>query len=194
MGGIVRIVPNIPQTLDIAAVAAVIGIVLGFLLALFRIKKFPVLSQFATLYISFMRGTPLLVQLFLSYYGIPVMLNILNYKFGWEFSVNDIPSMLFVFVAFSLNEAAYMAESIRAAILSVDRKDIKARAGCYPFDCGSGLTMIIVTHEMSFARDVSDRVAYFAEGNILEQGTPEEVFEHTREEGTKQFLTHMSAR
>ena len=57
-----------------------------------------------------------------------------------------------------------------------------------------GLTMIIVTHEMSFAHDVSDRVAYFVEGNILEQGTPEEVFEHTREEGTKQFLAHMSAR
>lgn len=54
--------------------------------------------------------------------------------------------------------------------------------------------MITVTHEMSFAHDVSDRVAYFVEGNILEQGTPEEVFEHTREEGTKQFLTHMSAR
>ncbi len=84
------------------------------------------LSQLSTLYISFMRGTPLLVQLFLSYYGIPVMLNIPNYKFGWEFSVNDIPSMLFVFVAFSLNEAAYMAESIRAAILSVDRKDVEA--------------------------------------------------------------------
>ena len=59
------------QTLEIAAAAAVIGIVLGFLLALCRIKKFPVLSQFATLYISFMRGTPLLVQLFLSYYGRP---------------------------------------------------------------------------------------------------------------------------
>ena len=57
-----------------------------------------------------------------------------------------------------------------------------------------GLTMITVTHEMSFAHDVSDRVAYFVEGYILEQGTPEEVFEHTREEGTKQFLTHMSAR
>lgn len=57
-----------------------------------------------------------------------------------------------------------------------------------------GLTMITVTHEMSFAHDVSDRVAYFVEGNILEQGTPEEVFEHTREEETKQFLTHMSAR
>lgn len=56
------------------------------------------------------------------------------------------------------------------------------------------MTMLVVTHEMSFARDVSDRVAYFAEENILEQGTPEEVFEHTREEGTKQFFTHMSAR
>lgn len=59
---------------------------------------------------------------------------------------------------------------------------------------GEGLTMIIVTHEMNFARDVSDRVCYFAEGNILEQGTPEEVFEHTREESTKQFLRHMQSR
>lgn len=124
--GIERIIPNIPVTLEISAVAAVIGIVLGFLLALFRIRKIPVLAQLATLYISFMRGTPLLVQIFLSYYGIPVILNILNYELGTTFSVNEIPSMVFVFVAFSMNEAAYMAESIRAAILSVDRKDIEA--------------------------------------------------------------------
>ncbi len=57
-----------------------------------------------------------------------------------------------------------------------------------------GLTMIIVTHEMAFARDVSDRVAFFADGNILECGTPEELFEHTREERTRQFLKHMTAR
>ena len=73
-----------------------------------------------------MRGTPLLVQIYLSYYGIPVMLNILNYRFGTAFSINKIPNMVFVYVAFSLNEAAYMAEAIRAAILSVDRKDIEA--------------------------------------------------------------------
>lgn len=124
--GIVRIIPNIPTTLEITLVASVIGIAVGFLLALFRLKKWPVLSQLATLYISFMRGTPLLVQLFLSYYGIPVMLNILNYNFGTTFNINNIPGMVFVFVAFSLNEAAYMAEAIRAAILSVDRKDIEA--------------------------------------------------------------------
>ncbi len=51
-----------------------------------------------------------------------------------------------------------------------------------------GMTMIIVTHEMNFARDVSDQVAFFDEGVILESGTPDEIFLHTREERTRQFL------
>lgn len=54
-----------------------------------------------------------------------------------------------------------------------------------------GLTMIIVTHEMAFARDVSDRVAFFADGNIMEIGTPSDIFEHTKEERTRQFLKNM---
>ena len=57
-----------------------------------------------------------------------------------------------------------------------------------------GLTMIIVTHEMAFARDVSDRVAFFADGNIVESGTPEDIFVNTREARTKDFLKHMLAR
>ena len=57
-----------------------------------------------------------------------------------------------------------------------------------------GLTMIIVTHEMAFARDVSDRVAVFADGNIVESGTPEDIFVNTREARTKDFLKHMLAR
>ena len=54
--------------------------------------------------------------------------------------------------------------------------------------------MIIVTHEMAFARDVSDRVAFFADGNIVESGTPEDIFVNTREARTKDFLKHMLAR
>ena len=50
------------------------------------------------------------------------------------------------------------------------------------------MTMIIVTHEMNFARDVSNRVLFMDGGIILEQGTPEEVFGNPREERTKQFL------
>lgn len=49
-------------------------------------------------------------------------------------------------------------------------------------------TMVIVTHEMDFAREVSDRVLFMDDGVILEQGTPEEVFDNTKEERTKQFL------
>ena len=51
-----------------------------------------------------------------------------------------------------------------------------------------GMTMIIVTHEMNFAREVSNQVAFFDEGRILEQGTPQEIFLNTREERTRQFL------
>jgi polar amino acid transport system ATP-binding protein len=49
-------------------------------------------------------------------------------------------------------------------------------------------TMIIVTHEMAFAREVADRVIFMDDGVIVEQGTPEEVFTNTKEERTKQFL------
>lgn len=52
----------------------------------------------------------------------------------------------------------------------------------------SGLTMIIVTHEMEFAKEVSDRVIFMDKGVIAEQGTPQEIFENPREERTREFL------
>ncbi|MBR3379881.1 MAG: amino acid ABC transporter ATP-binding protein, partial [Bacillus sp. (in: Bacteria)] len=56
----------------------------------------------------------------------------------------------------------------------------------------TGVTMIIVTHEMSFAYDIADRVIFMEEGVIVESGTPVEVFEQTKEERTKQFLARFS--
>ncbi|WP_449457138.1 amino acid ABC transporter ATP-binding protein [Streptococcus suis] len=53
----------------------------------------------------------------------------------------------------------------------------------------SGMTMVIVTHEMGFAREVADRVIFMDGGVIVEDGRPEEVFEHTKEERTKDFLS-----
>lgn len=52
----------------------------------------------------------------------------------------------------------------------------------------SGLTMVIVTHEMEFAKEVSDRVIFMDKGVIAEQGTPQEIFENPREERTREFL------
>ncbi len=57
-----------------------------------------------------------------------------------------------------------------------------------------GLTMVIVTHEMQFAKEVSDRVIFMDQGVIAEQGTPEEIFNNPKQERTKQFLSRYSNR
>jgi polar amino acid transport system ATP-binding protein len=51
-----------------------------------------------------------------------------------------------------------------------------------------GMTMIVVTHELGFARDVGDRVVFMDEGQIVEQGEPRQVLESPKEERTKRFL------
>ena len=53
----------------------------------------------------------------------------------------------------------------------------------------SGLTMLVVTHEMGFARDISDRIVFMDGGIILEDGTPDEIFNHPKNERTRAFLT-----
>ena len=52
----------------------------------------------------------------------------------------------------------------------------------------TGITMIVVTHEMSFAQDVADRVVFMDGGVVVEQGTPQEIFLKPREERTRKFL------
>ncbi len=54
-----------------------------------------------------------------------------------------------------------------------------------------GMTMVIVTHEMGFAKEVADRVVYMDEGMILEEGTPEEIFNNPKEERTKEFISQI---
>ncbi|MEG0302607.1 amino acid ABC transporter ATP-binding protein [Gordonibacter sp.] len=55
-----------------------------------------------------------------------------------------------------------------------------------------GMTMIVVTHEMGFAREVADHVIFMDGGHIVEQGSPEEVFDHPKSDRTKDFLGHIS--
>lgn len=52
-----------------------------------------------------------------------------------------------------------------------------------------GMTMLVVTHEMGFAREVSDRVVFMDDGKICEEGTPDQIFNHPQEERTKEFLS-----
>ncbi|GGM00245.1 amino acid ABC transporter permease [Pseudomonas asuensis] len=91
------------------------GLALGFFLALMRLSRLMVLRGVARVYVSFFRGTPLLVQLFMIYYGLPEL----------GIQLDPLPAAL---VGFSLNMAAYICEILRAAIASIDRGQWEAAA------------------------------------------------------------------
>ncbi len=57
-----------------------------------------------------------------------------------------------------------------------------------------GMTMIVVTHEMQFARDVADRVLFFEDGRIAESGPPDQIFSHPQQERTREFLRKVTTR
>jgi polar amino acid transport system ATP-binding protein len=56
----------------------------------------------------------------------------------------------------------------------------------------AGMTMMVVTHEMGFARDVADRVVFMDDGVVVEEGTPAQVFDNPQNERTKDFLGHIT--
>ncbi|WP_245393843.1 amino acid ABC transporter permease [Paludibacterium denitrificans] len=95
-------------TLMFAVVSMVLGLTLGFVVALIRFAAVPLLAPLVSVYVSLMRGTPLLVQIFVIYYGLPSV--------GIEFQpiTAGIPAL-------TLNVAAYLSESMRGALNGVDR-------------------------------------------------------------------------
>ncbi|WP_227935014.1 amino acid ABC transporter permease [Alkalihalobacillus deserti] len=117
-----QIVPHIPfllqgigVTLQFVSAALVLGLVLGVILSIFKIGRFRVLRWFADAYTSVFRGTPLILQLSIIYFGVP--------QFGFEISAY-IAGVL----AFGLNSAAYVSEIIRAGIQAVDKGQKEAAA------------------------------------------------------------------
>ena len=94
-------------TLLLAVASVFFGAIVGTIVALIRLAKLPVLSQLATLYVSCMRGTPLLVQLFVIYFGLP--------SIGLQF--DPITAGI---LGLSLNVGAYLSETLRGAINGVE--------------------------------------------------------------------------
>jgi cystine transport system permease protein len=98
----------ITGTIPVALASFGLGLLLALLVALMRLSRNPALSAIARIYISVIRGTPLLVQLFVIFYGLPSI----------GITISPWPSAI---IAFSLNVGGYAAEVIRAAILSVPK-------------------------------------------------------------------------
>lgn len=116
-----KILSALPVTLAIVAVATIIGIVLGLGIALVRIDKLPILTQISQVFVSFVRGTPVLVQLFLVYYGLPIIFPALA----------NVEKIDYVYITYGLSTAAFFSEIFRSAIVSVpaDQKEAAASVG-----------------------------------------------------------------
>ena len=102
-------------TLWLTVTSVLTALVLGIFLALGKISSNPFINKPATAYVFFFRGTPLLIQLFIIYFGLPLIHPSLVFSRGMA-----------AYVAFSLNIAAYLAEIIRAAIQSIDKGQMEA--------------------------------------------------------------------
>lgn len=116
----------LPVTLELSVISMLIGIILGLILAIIKIREVPVLKHFATFFISLIRGTPILVQLYIAYFGIPMFFKWFNAKNGTDIKVAEVSGFVYAVIALGINQSAYNAEFIRAALLSVGEGQIEA--------------------------------------------------------------------
>jgi polar amino acid transport system permease protein len=123
MSPLQKIITWIPPLLDGARITILLtllavsaGLILSLFLALGEMSKNPILNRCCQGYVFFFRGTPLLMQLYFIYYGLPEITPLLT--------INN--RFIAAFIAFGLNSAAYCAEIIRAAIQSIDKGQFEA--------------------------------------------------------------------
>lgn len=107
------LIPGLTVTIPLTLVSFGLGLILALLTALVQIAKVPVLRQIARFYVWIIRGTPLLVQLYIIFYGLPSL----------DIQIDAIPSAI---IAFTLSIGAYTSETLRAAILSVPEGQLEA--------------------------------------------------------------------
>jgi polar amino acid transport system permease protein len=127
------ILKGVQATLVLALLAQATGIAVGTLVAVMRLSKNPVLTGLASFYVGFFRGTPVLVQLFFWFNGVPTVFKTLTIAVPFtHITLYSTPMVEFMtpfmaaFLGLSLNEGAYMAEIVRAGILSVDEGQVDA--------------------------------------------------------------------
>ncbi|OPH51319.1 ABC transporter permease [Paenibacillus ferrarius] len=121
-----EVLKGVPSMLFVAIISMLLGTLLGSVIALCRIYKVPVLNKAGALYVSFIRGTPLLVQLYVVFYGTPLLVDILNEKWGWHIPLQDMSPLAIALLAFTINSAAYQSEVIRGALSNIEIGQMEA--------------------------------------------------------------------
>ena len=117
---------GIPTTLVITFVAVLIGIPFAFFIALARMNKVPVLDKLFTLYISFLRGTPTIVQIYLVYSGMPIILKAVASALNIEFDVYSVNPIIYAFIVYGLNCSATYSEMWKSGLSAVGKGQLEA--------------------------------------------------------------------
>ena len=127
------ILRGLRNTIILSVLAQATGVVLGVMFAVMRLSRNPVMKVVSAFYIWFFRGTPVLVQLFFWFNGVPSVFKHLTIAIPFtHITLYSTPMVSFMtpfmaaFLGLSLNEGAYMAEIVRAGILSVDEGQVDA--------------------------------------------------------------------
>lgn len=116
-----QVLTAIPVTLEMALLATLAGWILGILIAVARRNKIPVVSQICAVFVSFIRGVPMVILLYVAYYALPMMI----YS-ATGVDTTSIPAIWYAIVALSLDQAAYSSEVFRAALDSVNHGQLEA--------------------------------------------------------------------
>jgi octopine/nopaline transport system permease protein len=150
-----KLLSGVPLTLELAAISIVVGAVLALLLALMRLSGIAALDRIARFYLFIFRGTPLLVQIFLIYYGLGQFRPTLQELGLWWFFREPYWCGI---LALTLNTAAYGGEIIRGGLQSVSFTQIEAARAC-------GMSRVLLFRRIVFPLAV--RQALPAYGNEI---------------------------
>lgn len=142
------LIKAIPVTLLMAFAAAIIGWVIGLGIALIRRNKVPVISQFFEVYVSFLRGVPMIILLYISYYALPTAIYSYGLSIGREINVDAVPAVVYAIIALVLEQSAYASEIFRSAISSIDEGQFEA---CYSIGMTKSQALIRIVLPQAFA-------------------------------------------
>lgn len=119
-----QLLSHLPTTLVIVFFALFFGFLLGILIAVVRLFKVPVLNQLSVVYISFVRGVPINIQLFIVYFGLPLILSPLFLPLGID--LNRVGPIYFVIATYAFSTAAFISVIISASIWGIDKGQTEA--------------------------------------------------------------------
>lgn len=120
------ILKGVPVTLKITLVSLLVAAPVSFFMALIRIYQVNILKQLVQIYVSFIRGTPMVLQILVVYSLVPSFLNSLTKSLGWAVNVFEVDPILYAYIVFTLNTVALLSEVFRSALLSVNGGQIEA--------------------------------------------------------------------